>query len=265
MRNPEHKPVDSAGRTEAVGAYGDTPLPKARIWRFIRGHRRSESGGGNKTRFRWRRLILIAALPVMIVLLVRGITALWARDRIYTIQNVPERRVAIIFGALVFEDGRLSHMLADRVATGADLYHAGKADVLLLTGDNRFVTYNEPEAMRRYALSLGVPDDAIVLDYAGRRTYDSCYRARDIFAVDEAILVTQRFHLDRALLTCNALGLDAIGVAADVQRPQGYRFSSMFYSQVREIPATTVAVLDLLRRPEPILGEPLPIFADSRP
>jgi SanA protein len=218
-----------------------------------------------KTRARWRRLILIGMLPVVVVLVARGITVLWARDRVYTLQSVPERRVAIIFGALIFEDGRLSPMLADRVATGADLYHAGKVEVLLMTGDNRFVTYNEPEAMRRYALSLGVPDDAIVLDYAGRRTYDSCYRAREIFELDKVILVTQRFHLDRALLTCNALGLDAVGVAADVQRPQGYKLDAMLYSQVREFPATAVAVLDLLRRPEPVLGEPLPIFADSQP
>ena len=212
---------------------------------------------------RWRLILLIAALPVLIALALRGYAAWRAKDQIYTIQAVPERRVAIVFGALVHPNGRLSHMLADRVATGADLYHAGKVEVLLMTGDNSVVTYNEPEAMRQYALSLGVPDKAIVLDYAGRRTYDSCYRARDIFQVDEAILVTQRFHLDRALLTCNALGVDAVGVAADVQRPQGYTFSSMMFSQTREFPAMAVAVLDLLRRPKPILGEPLPIFVEK--
>jgi SanA protein len=212
--------------------------------------------------YRWRLILLIMALPVLIVLALRGYAAWRARDEIYTIQDVPARRVAIVFGALVHADGRLSAMLADRVATGAALYHAGKVDVLLMTGDNRVITYNEPEAMRQYALSLGVPDDAIVLDYAGRRTYDSCYRARDIFRVDAAILVTQRFHLDRALLTCNALGVKAIGVAADVQRPQGYTLDSMMFSQTREFPATVVAVLDLARRPKPILGEPLPIFGE---
>jgi SanA protein len=235
---------------------------------FIPPLRRVERGPGSEVkhsrwRHRWRWLALFAVLPILIALALRGYAAWRAKDRIYTIQSVPERRVAIIFGALVHTDGRLSHMLADRVATGADLYHAGKVDVLLLTGDNSLVTYNEPEAMRQYALVLGVPDSAMVLDYAGRRTYDSCYRARDIFKVDAAILVTQRFHLDRALLTCNALGVDSVGVAADVQRPQGYKFSSMFYSQTRELPATAVAVLDLLRHPKPILGEPLPIFAES--
>jgi SanA protein len=212
---------------------------------------------------RWRLILLVAALPVLIASALRGYAAWRARDQLYTVQTVPHRRVAMVFGALVHPDGHLSDMLADRVAAGAALYHAGKADVLLMTGDNSVITYNEPEAMRQYALSLGVPDDAIVLDYAGRRTYDSCYRARDIFRVDEAILVTQRFHLDRALLTCNALGVRAIGVAADVQRPQGYTFGSTLFSQTREFPAMAVAVLDLVRRPKPILGEPLPIFAEK--
>lgn len=204
-------------------------------------------------------MIWLIILPALLVLALRGYTALRARDQVYTIQTVPERRVAIIFGALVHPSGRLSHMLADRVATGADLYRAGKVDVLLLTGDNRVAHYNEPEAMRRYALQLGVPEDALVLDYAGRRTYDSCYRAKKIFRVDEAILVTQRFHLDRALLICNTLGVESVGVAADVQRPHGYKLSSMLFSQVREFPATAAAVIDLVRRPEPVLGEPLPI------
>jgi SanA protein len=170
--------------------------------------------------------------------------------------------VAIIFGARIYPNGRLSAMLADRVRTGADLYHAGKVEVLLLTGDNSQVEYNEPEAMRRYALRLGVPDAAIVLDYAGFRTYDSCYRARDIFQVQDAILVTQAFHLPRALLICDSLGLDVVGVAVDVQRPQGYSLRSLVFSETREIPATALAVLDLLRRPEPVLGDPLPIVLD---
>ncbi len=201
-------------------------------------------------------LVLLGVLGAFVP---RIVTALYARDNVYGIEDVPRQPVTVVFGARVLSDGRLSRMLADRVATGAELYHAGKTDVLLMTGDNSVAHYNEPEAMRRYALRLGVPDEAIVLDYAGFRTYDSCYRAREIFQVSEAILITQDFHLDRALLTCNALGIDAVGVPADVQRPNGYRFSAVAFSYLREFPATSVAVLDLLRRPEPVLGEPLPI------
>jgi SanA protein len=115
--------------------------------------------------------------------------------------------------------------------------------------------------MRRYALSLGVPDTALVLDYAGFRTYDSCYRARDIFQVNQAILVTQAFHLDRALLTCNSLGINSVGVAADVMRPTGYANSSMRWSQMREFVSITAAIFDLVTGRKPTyLGDPLPIF-----
>jgi len=206
-------------------------------------------------------------IMMLLILLLAGsilgtrVYSAWAtHDQIYTLDRVPYRPVTIIFGALVHDNGRLSHMLEDRVALGAALYAAGKTDVLLMTGDNHIVTYNEPEAMRDYAIKLGVPESAIVLDYAGFRTYDSCYRARDIFKVREAILVTQDFHLDRALLTCNQLGIDSIGVAADEMRPEGYNERMLRYSQMREFPATWMAVVDLVRDRQPtFLGDPLPI------
>ena len=206
--------------------------------------------------------ILVIALGTAILLTVslRAIVALVYRSSTYTVDTVPDHRVAIVFGARVYPDERPSAMLADRVATGAELYQAGKVDVLLMTGDNSYLEYNEPDAMKNYAVELGVPEEAIVVDYAGRRTYDSCYRARYIFQVDEAILVTQNFHLDRALLLCNALGVKAVGVWADYQRPHGYSRTSLSYSRLREFPAVLAAVFDLIRRPTPILGEPLPIF-----
>jgi SanA protein len=120
------------------------------------------------------------------------------------------------------------------------------------------VHYNEPAAMRAYAISLGVPDEAIVLDYAGQRTYDTCYRAKAIFGVESAVLVTQAFHLPRALYLCNALGVDAVGVEADKRT---YRRISQFFWNVRELGATVAALLDVhVLRPLPILGEPEPIF-----
>lgn len=206
-------------------------------------------------------LLALLAFAVALPLIARGAVMLWAARYIYTVGEVPARRAALVFGARVYPSGRPSAMLADRVAAAADLYHAGKVDVLLLTGDNSTPDYNEPVAMREYALALGVPDEAIVLDYGGRRTYDSCYRARYIFMLREAVVVTQRFHLPRALLTCRTLGLDAVGVAADYQRPTGYAPASLTYSLIREVPATLVALVDVLRRPlPPVLGEPLPIF-----
>lgn len=178
------------------------------------------------------------------------------RDRIYSLEDVPPRGVAIVFGAGITADGRPMPALADRVLTAARLYQAGKAKKLLMSGDNRLVSYNEPEAMRQYALTHGVPDGDIVLDYAGRRTYDSCYRARHIFGVQDAILVTQHFHLDRALYTCDQLGIDAVGVDADLR---GYGLSRFWWW--REVAAVTRAWLDLnLIHPTPVLGEKLLIF-----
>src|SRR5688572_4883705 len=121
---------------------------------------------------------LLVLIPLLTVVALRGYSAWQARDAIYTLDAVPERPVAIVFGAEVYGNGRLSAMLADRVTMGAELYRAGKVQALLLTGDNGSDSYNEPEAMRQFALGLGAPDAAIVLDYAGFRTYDSCYRAR---------------------------------------------------------------------------------------
>lgn len=221
-------------------------------------------------RIGWRRwlaiLLGIIALPFVGLAAVRGVSALSAVGKIYTLDDVPERPVAIIFGAQVLPGGRLSAMLNDRVQMGAALYHAGKVQALLLTGDNGTVEYNEPEAMRDYAIGFSVPEDAVVLDYAGFRTYDSCYRARDIFQVDSAILVTQGFHLDRALLTCNALGVDSIGVAADAMREEGeaYTRRALLQSTLREFPSTALSVFDLLRGDLPMyLGDPLPIFPDE--
>ena len=130
-----------------------------------------------------------------------------------------------------------------------------------MSGDNRQITYNEPAAMREYAISLGVPMEDIVLDYAGQRTYDTCYRARAIFGLDEALLVTQAYHLPRALLTCNGLGLQAEGVNAD---RRAYRNRSLNFWRLREVGATLVAVVDVyVTRPQPILGQQEFIFPQT--
>ena len=129
-----------------------------------------------------------------------------------------------------------SAVLYDRVATGVDLYRAGKVAKLLMTGDNSEVDYNEVGAMRQTALELGVPATDIVLDYAGFRTYDSCYRARDVFGLRAATLVTNRFHLPRAIYTCRALGLDVVGVNADRRT-----YAGTAYWTLREVLALPVA------------------------
>ena len=210
----------------------------------------------------FRRIIriisILAAVGIAGLLLPRLVTSIHALNRIYSAGEAPARPVAIVFGAGLWRDGSPTPILRDRVATAAELYFAGNVDKLLMSGDNTTIYYNEPGAMREYALQLGVPEDDIVLDYAGRRTYDTCYRAQAIFGVKSAILVTQDFHLPRALYICSALGLDAVGVSAD---RQAYRRSSLFIWNFRELFATFTALADVhVLRPLPVLGKYEPIF-----
>jgi len=203
-------------------------------------------------------LLILVILGLLVLFVPRLVTGLYARGRTYTSSEVAKRRVAIVFGAGLWRNGSPTPVLVDRVTTAANLYFAGKVEKLLLSGDNRFVDYNEPEAMRKLALALGVPNEAIVLDYAGRRSYDTCYRAKVIFKVDQAILVTQAFHMPRVIYLCNRLGVESVGVESDLRI---YRKSSMLYWNMRELLATTAALWDInIGHPVPVLGKPEPIF-----
>lgn len=203
--------------------------------------------------------ILIAA--IVIIGLPTLIAELYAPAKTYSADKAPQAPVAIVFGAGLMRDGSPTPILRDRVATAAELYFNGKVEKILMSGDNRFIDYNEPQAMKEFALELGVPEQDIVLDYAGRRTYDTCYRAKSIFGVEQALLVTQHYHQPRALITCNGLGLPANGVESD---KRSYNPRSMRFWRVREIPATLMAFIEVfITRPQPVLGEPEPIFADK--
>ena len=210
--------------------------------------------------FLWSAIKLIGLVGLVGVTLPRAITAIYSMNKIYHKEDAPSERVAIVFGAGLRRDGTPTPILRDRVETAADLYFSGKVEKILMSGDNRFVEYNEPESMRQYALSLGVPDSALVLDYAGRRTYDTCYRAKAIFGAERALLVTQKFHLPRALFICNALGLKASGVEA---KNRQYWGGSLLIWNFREQLATVAAFLDVyVNTPVPVLGKPEPIFVD---
>jgi len=212
----------------------------------------------------WKRrpwvLVLVAVALLALILMI--VFPAWTLSERYeghiyrAAQEVPGRPVALVFGAGYWPDGTPSDVMKDRVEAAVELYRAGRVRKVLFSGDNRFANYNEPGTMREYALSLGLPDEAIELDYAGRRTYDTCYRARDIFGLQEVVLVTQRYHLPRALYTCEKLGLDAVGYAAD-RRP--YVYIRQYW--LREVPALWVAWWQLwVSHPLPVLGDPIPIL-----
>jgi len=148
-------------------------------------------------------------------------------DRIYTIENVPAEPVALILGSQVWDNQQLSSILEDRILTGLALYQNGKVKKLLLSGDHGRKDYDEVNAMKKYLLERGVNANDIFLDHAGFCTYDSCYRARDVFGAKSLIIVTNGFHLPRALYIANELGIDAIGVASDRRHYLAARYNNL--------------------------------------
>ena len=210
------------------------------------------------SRILFHSVIYIVLAGFLLTGLMRAGMLLFASPKTFLPSEVPEAPVALVLGAGLNRDGTAGVVLRDRVEKAAELYFAGKVEKLLMSGDNSTQYYDEPGAMRDHALSLGVPDEDIVLDFAGRRTYDSCYRAREIFGVEDLVVVTQAFHLPRAIFLCNAFDIEVSGVPAD---DANYHLSSYTYWWAREILASVYAYWDvLIAHPTPILGDPEPIF-----
>lgn len=152
----------------------------------------------------------------------------------------------LVLGCAVYADGTPTPMLDDRIHAGAALYASGWSDTVLMSGDNRAEDYDEVGTMRTVAEGLGVPAAAIVCDGAGLSTYDSLYRAREVYGVQRVVIVTQRYHLYRALYLARSLGLDAWGVpAADV------RYAGQLLRDVREIAARDKALIWSVLKPLP--------------
>jgi vancomycin permeability regulator SanA len=165
--------------------------------------------------------------------------------------RVPPAPVALVLGAQVYPSGVPSPFLAGRLDLAKRLYDAGLVRVILVSGDNGAREYNEPDAMRRYLVAAGVPADKVVADYAGFDTYDSCSRAQRIFGVDRLTVVTQGYHLPRAVTTCRALGLDADGVGDESFRgTEAWRRGA-----IRDQLACVKTVLDVVTQRDPVLGQ----------
>lgn len=205
-----------------------------------------------------RIIILISFGIFLFIGLLRLCMLFTTQDAVSSIETVTPKPVVLVPGAGLNSSGGPSAPLQDRLDAAIELYRQGKVQKLLLSGDNSGTYYNEPAAMQAYALSQGVPEEDLVLDYAGRRTYDTCYRAHHIFGLDEVIIVTQAYHLPRALFLCGNTGLDPIGIPVQQSR---YLRSRYIFWNVREVFATVAAWIDVyMLKPIPILGEMEPIF-----
>lgn len=165
----------------------------------------------------------------------------------------------IVLGCLVRPSGKPSDMLADRLRRGVELYESGAAPKILMSGDHGQKEYNEVQTMKQYALDAGIESSDIFMDHAGFCTYDSIYRAKEIFGAKKIIIVSQEYHLHRALLIARKLGVEAVGVASDY-----HTYGGQTYRDIREIIARNKDFLYTIIKPKPkYLGEAIPISGDG--
>ncbi len=206
--------------------------------------------------------LLVLAVPVVLVAVANAVVLLQARgETARDVAALPHAQAALVLGAQVKPDGTPSDMLEDRIVTAEELYRAGKVDKLLLSGDHGRLAYDEVGTMRRELLADGIPGRDLFTDHAGFDTWDSAQRARRVFDVDSAIVVTQRFHLPRALFAARRAGLRVTGFAAD-RRDYGRVMGRL---QLREALARVKVVADTVTGAQPrFLGPRLPIGGDGR-
>lgn len=205
-----------------------------------------------------KALDIFACIALIVLGLPRIAMVISTKDSTFDPASVPSAQVALVPGAGITADDRPTLALQDRIDGAIELYRAGKVQKILMSGDNSSIYYNEPGVMANYAIEQGIPEADIVLDYAGRRTYDTCYRAKEIFGLDSVIITTQKYHLPRMIFLCDQFGLETYGMAV---RQSDYLLNRYIFWNVREIFATIAAYLDIyILKPEPILGSPEPIF-----
>jgi SanA protein len=198
--------------------------------------------------------VVVGAAGVAIFVLVNVAMVAGEQGRMYTsLEDVPARTVVIVPGAAVLRSGQLSAVFLDRANAAIALYRAGKAQTILVSGDNSTEEHNEVDPAKKYLISQGIPEADIYLDHAGFDTYSTMYRAREIFNVTNAVVATQTFHLPRSLFIARALGIDAVGYRAD-------NVHLLARNHVRESLARIKAVLEVVAGRAPkFLGEKIPI------
>ena len=236
----------------------DTPLDRSRDDARLRASDVARPRPSRTARWMRRLAWLLALLALAVVVLPRATTFVLARGEVaHAPADIPklaagDHRAAIVLGAgLVGEQP--SPLLRERIDGAVELLEAGRVDLLVMSGDNTTEYYDEPTVMRRYAIEqANVSPELVAVDYAGRRTWDSCVRAKDVFGITDAVVVTNAFHVDRALVTCRAAGIDATGYSVP---DSGHAFHNRAKWRVRELAATGRALVDAYwLQPEPAVS-----------
>lgn len=207
-------------------------------------------------------LAALALLGCVALLAVNGYVILRTKDLLLSPEQAAELEEAdciLVLGCGVRPDGQPSLMLRDRLDMGIRLYELGAAPKLLLSGDHGRAEYDEVNGMKNYVMQTEIPSEDVFLDHAGFSTYESMYRARDVFQAKRVVIVSQRYHLYRAVYDARALGLEAWGVAAE-----DIAYLGQSVREGREVLARCKDVLWCLFQPEPtFLGEAIPVSGDG--
>lgn len=205
-----------------------------------------------------KALDIFACIALIVLGLPRIAMVISTKDSTFDLASVPSAQVALVPGAGITADDRPTLALQDRIDGAIELYRAGKVQKILMSGDNSSIYYNEPGVMANYAIEQGIPESDIIQDYAGRRTYDTCYRAKEIFGLESVIITTQKYHLPRMVFLCEQFGLETYGLPI---KQSDYLLNRYIFWKAREVLASLGAYLDVyILKPEPILGSPEPIF-----
>ena len=203
-------------------------------------------------------LICLACISMSMIFIINSYVKSITKNNILTLEEAATLKdvdCIIVLGCLVRDDGSLSAMLRDRLIRSIELYKAGAAPKIIMSGDHGRVDYDEVNAMKQYAIDNGVPSSDVFMDHAGFSTYETIYRAKEVFGADKVLIVTQEYHLYRALYIAKQLGIDAYGVSADLNT-----YGGQTKRDVREILARCKDFAMCIIKPEPTYaGDSIPI------
>lgn len=206
-------------------------------------------------------LLILSILALTSILIINSYVKASVKDEIITVDDASslDADCVLVLGAAVWGNDEPSPMLEDRLLQGIELYNKGASKKLLMSGDHGRKDYDEVNVMKRFAIDRGIPSEHVFMDHAGFSTYESLYRARDIFEVNKVIIVTQKYHMYRALYIAKRLGLEAYGVASDPRQYAGQEARDL-----REVLARVKDFINCILKPEPTyLGDLIPISSDG--